>query len=349
MGMCFEGKDDEKLARGWPNVAELVDDGKTDKAAAKAAMKAYGAIDPVHYTVWSRGVLVRLLRATNAALDAKATAYDARQAEMTELAQKAAGDGAPLTAAEAVDALHRMFAKSTEIYPFQTDAFVYGVEAIAGTDAVVDAIAEEIAGAKNKPSNPAIHMAAATGFLLLRASPAAVKRARVALDAALGRVPKKRTSEWGEYADALDLSLHGTAAVRRATASAKWCALDGWRGLIGRPDIEYADDASLVRELVAKAPADASMSVRVAYVGGVATLANLSARKWPARQMPAVVRDFGMIRAPEVVELMLSLVGKSSVKDAPMQWFKDHASYAKPILAKSRSPMAKTVLGQLRA
>jgi len=347
MGICFDPKDDEKLARGWPNVAQLADDGKADKAAAKAAMKAYGAIDPVHYTVWSRNVLVRFLRAGRAALDAKATAYDDRQEEMAELAQKAAGEGASLGAAEAVEALHRLFAKGTEIYPFQTDAFVYGVESIAGTDAVLDAIAEDIAGVKKQPSSPVSHMAAATGFLLLRASPKAAKRARAALDKAVANVPKKRSSEWEDFANALDLSLNGTAAVRRIAAGAKWCSLDGWRGLIGRPDVEYADDATLVREMVAKAKADAPMSVRVAWLGGTETLAGLSARKWPARQMPAVVRDFGMIRAPEVVELMLSLVGKSSVKDAPMQWFKDHASYAKPILAKSRSSMAKTVLGQL--
>jgi hypothetical protein len=340
MGLCFDPKDDEKLARGWPNVAAPIEDAGKDKAAARAAIKAYRAIDPVHYTAWPRSVLARYLRAERAALDAKAATYDARQAEMLELAEKGASEGAPLTSAEAIDALHRMFAKSGEIYPFQTDAFVYGVESIAGTDAVLGAIVEDIDGVKKEPTAAMTHMAAATGFLLLRASPAAAKRARATLEKVHARAKQK-------FENALDLSLHGAAAVRSATAGAKWSSLDGWRGLIGRPAVEYADDAALVRELVAKADADAPMSVRVAYLGGAATLAGLAARKWPARQMPAVVRDFGMIRAPEIVELMLSLVGKTSVKDAPLQWFKSHASYATPILAKSKAPVAKTVLRAL--
>jgi hypothetical protein len=348
MGLCFDPRDDEKLARGWPNVAAPTGDDKSDKAAAKAAMKAYGAIDPVHYTVWPRNVLVRYLRAQRAAIDATARTYDERQAQMLELAETAAGEGAPLSSAEAIAALHCLFSKSDEIYPFQTDACVYGVESIAGTDAVLDALAEEIGGVKKKPSSAMTHMAAATGFLLLRASPAAAKRARATLEKAHARAPTK-TSDWQEFSNALDLSLHGAAAVRRTTAGARWSALDGWRGLIGRPDIEYADDAALVREMVAKADSDAPMSVRVVHLGGAATLAGLAARKWPARQMPAVVRDFGMVRAPEVVELMLSLIGKTSVKDAPLQWFKSHASYATPILAKSKASTARSVLHQLRA
>jgi hypothetical protein len=346
MGICFDPKDDEKLARGWPNLASPIDDDKADKAAAKAAMKAHNACDPVHFTAWPRNVLMRFLRAKRASLDADGD-YDARRAQAAELAEKAVREDAPLSGDEAIEALHRMFAKSDEIYPFQTDAFVYGVESIAGTDAVLGAITEEIDGTKKEPSSAMIHMVAATAFLLLRASPAAAKRARATLEKVHARAPKSPRGEWGEYYQSLDLSLQGAAAVRRTTAGADWSALDGGMGLIGRPDIEYADDAALVREMVAKADDDAPMSVRVAHLGGVATLAGLADRKWPARQMPAVVRDFGMIRAPEIVELMLSLLGKTSVKDAPMKWFETHASYAKPLLAKSKASMAKSVLRQL--
>ncbi len=76
-------------------------------------------------------------------------------------------------------------------------------------------------------------------------------------------------------------------------------------------------------------------------------LALLPTRKWPAVQMPAVVRDLGMIRAPEIVTFMASLVGKSSVKDAPITWLCAHADYARPVLDKSKTDAAKLVLRKL--
>jgi hypothetical protein len=44
---------------------------------------------------------------------------------------------------------------------------------------------------------------------------------------------------------------------------------------------------------------------------------------------------------------MASLVGKSSVKDAPATWLKAHADYARPILVKDKSPAAKLALREL--
>jgi hypothetical protein len=63
--------------------------------------------------------------------------------------------------------------------------------------------------------------------------------------------------------------------------------------------------------------------------------------------MPAVVRDFGMLRAPEVVMFMASLLGKSSVKDASLEWLKSHASYARPILEKAKTDDAKRALREM--
>jgi hypothetical protein len=54
-----------------------------------------------------------------------------------------------------------------------------------------------------------------------------------------------------------------------------------------------------------------------------------------------------MVRAPEVVDFMLSLIGKSAAKDVPMKWFEAHADYARPIVAKSKSPAAKAVASKL--
>jgi hypothetical protein len=99
--------------------------------------------------------------------------------------------------------------------------------------------------------------------------------------------------------------------------------------------------------MVSKADKKLPMCVRLAAIGGSPVRAGLEARKWPARQMPSVVRDFGMIRDPAVAKLMLSLVGKASVKDGPLAWFRAHADYARPLLEKQTSVVAKGVLHQL--
>jgi hypothetical protein len=329
---CFDKKDEEKLARGWPNVMALVDG--SEKTAARSALKAFGAIDPVYFTEWPRQVLPRYLRAKFATPGAQKWSE-----ESNKLAREACGDAAPLAASDAIAGLKRAFVEGDDIYPFQTEGIVYGVETIAGTDAVLDAITALVHGFKGKePSASMINMTATLGFLLLRASPTAAKKARATLEKAHAHK---------SFVEAIDLSLHGVAAVRRSLAGANWAGLDGGMGLIGRPELEYCDDGDVVALQVKKAKSDQPMSVRVAWLGGTETLANLASRKWMARQLPSIVRDFGMIRAPEVVELILSLVGKSSVKDAPITWFRAHADYVKPILAKSKSEIARGVLRQL--
>jgi hypothetical protein len=348
---CFDPRDEEKLARGWPNLIVPIDGDKADKSAvasSRAALKAFRASDPVHFTEWPRKTLMRYLRAKAAVLDAKATSYDKRYAEKVKLAEKACAEDAPLTSEEATATLRRTFAKSDDIYPFQTEGVVYGVETIAGTDAVLDALTTGIdEHAEKQPSATMTNMTATLGFLLLRASPAAAARARATLEKVHGRAGTGLNGELASFIEAIDLAIHGADAVRRTLASSKWVRLDGGIGLIGRPELEYANDTALVCENMAKAKPDQSMSVRVAWLGGSDTLRGLASRKWMARQMPSVVRDFGMFRAPEVAELMLSLIGKSSVKDGPMNWFRAHADYAKSLLAKSKSETAKSVLRQL--
>jgi hypothetical protein len=54
-----------------------------------------------------------------------------------------------------------------------------------------------------------------------------------------------------------------------------------------------------------------------------------------------------MIRAPETVELVLSFLGRSSLKDEPLQWLLEHAEYAAPIVAaaaKAKGPKGALAL-----
>jgi hypothetical protein len=148
-----------------------------------------------------------------------------------------------------------------------------------------------------------------------------------------------------EVFETIDYVTTGSAGVKRTMG--KWVPLQV-QPLYTCASLDFAaDDPEYVREMVAKAEKKEPMSVRVAWIGGPSVLEGLSLRKWPAAQLPSIVRDFGMLRDPEIVTLMLSLVGKSSVKDAPLTWFREHADYARPILENRKDATAKMVLRQL--
>ena len=87
--------------------------------------------------------------------------------------------------------------------------------------------------------------------------------------------------------------------------------------------------------------------MRLAKLGGVSVLEGLVKRKFSSPELVAALRDFGMVRSPEVVELALSLVGKSALKDAPIEWLVAHADYAKPIVQRSKGAAAKAVLARM--
>ncbi len=338
MTLCFRPEDDEKLARGYPNLIEPVDGLNQDKAPAKSAMKWYMASDPIYFTEWPREVLHRILRVF---------ADDAFKPHgvgdtMKALETKGAPDADPLLAA-----IGKMFETGKVNYAFHKRTLVYGTETIAGTDATLMAIANAFASSKWKVPAETLNescrdtLIECAAFLFLRASPKVVKEARekiVPLEPKLAKA-----YEW--CAQTIDCTLHGAAGVKRTITTT--CGLEV--GALGSDaSVELAgDDPNWVREMVAKAKPAEPMSVRVAHIGGPSVLANLSKRKWPAVKMPSIVRDFGMIRDPEIVTFMLSLIGKSSVKDAPLEWFRAHADDAKGILKKTKGDSAKAILRQL--
>jgi hypothetical protein len=350
MGLCFTADDDEKLARGWPYLIVPVDGRKEDKTA-KAAEKAWYASDPIFFTEWPRKTLHRFLHAALPMWkggDARATAA-------------LENDAAP-SADECLSGLRDRFRKGKYKGVFQYRDFVWGVEVIAGTDATLDAIVSEMekvdqpgdSSLTRSPTNTRAAMVEAAAFLLLRASRATAKKARERMERVFA-APRDRTVE--PYFATLDCVLHGREAVKRFSASfPSWSDAQSlvWlevpTGYCAASLDFVADDPSFVREMVVTNPKLHSdgMSVRVAALGGPEVLATLRARKWPAVQMPAVLRDFGMLRSPEVVTVMASLVGKSAMKAAAINWLKGHADYTRPILEKTKSAAAKFALQQLR-
>jgi hypothetical protein len=343
MGLCFEKADEEKLARGWPNLIVPVDGLPQDKRPATAVEKAWRVSDPIYFTEWPRLTLHRFLHGATETVFIQYT--EEHWAAIRAGFQKAE----PPTAKALLDALRRLFREGYDTYQFQERAFVYGTETLAGTDATLATIVDEMVHFDVPKENPGLNhicrasLAETTYFLMLRASPAAVKAARAGLaTAAAFSGPRKG---YDEYFEALDYVANGAAGVKRCMGT--WMSMEV-SALSTGASLEYAaDDPTYVGESVKKADRKDSMSVRVAWIAGPSALEGLEGRKWPAAQLPSIVRDFGMLRDPNVVKLMLSLVGKSSVKDGPLNWFRAHAAYVKPLLAKQTGTAAKAVLRQL--
>jgi hypothetical protein len=343
--LCFTPEQDELLSKGWPRFARFVDGHPHDKSAARHALAWLGASKGLKYDVeWPREVAHRALRLgplfkmkTGTVPQTKLTREDIATAEkagppsIDEVRAKIVGHVASEPGSSAMSDKAR--------------AWFFLAEALIGTDVTLEAIADGLATIQSpKPRDEhapprATDGASVVGFLLLRAKNRKAHVARFKEELKRFRALEKKNELWDGCAAHLDCSLNGAAGVKR------WLA-----GRMYTSFAEYAhDDPDYVLETVASAP-EAPMTVRLVAIAGTAAMKDITKRRWMAAELPSVIRDFGMIRAPETVELVLSLVGKSTAKDAPIRWLEEHADYARPIVeraAKRGNAMAKRVMPRL--
>lgn len=312
----FTSAEDELLARGWPRCIDLVD-GHPDARRPATSAAAYFSSKRWYGAEWPREVAYQVLHGSSSRVS--------KNEAVTLLAGALGGQSDLSTRAQHIADL------------------IYIVERIAGTNETLETIASafEAANTKRVPSPAFVAAPSTLAFLMLRASVAVRAQVRTRLEAQADRIER---AGWEACTRNFGLSLRGAAAVKDLV----------WRKRA--PDLELLDhahdDAEFVRLLAARHPLG-RMSVRAVQIGGLATMVGLSARclhAFPARAFPILMRDFGMVRAPETVDLALSLVGRTHVKDAPIRWLVTHADYTRPIvedLARTGSPLAKTVLRRL--
>lgn len=311
MIQTFTKEQAERLARGWPWMVVPLDDHPHDKKPEKAALKAAAALDPTFYrSEWPRDVLYRRLRTGLGKVDAK------------KLATKG-----PLSADEAADFLTRTIAAANDdhTYPFHVRDFVFGLETIIGSDAALEHVtmAFEKADTKLPPENRGTplhtytktYAAGTIAFLILRASDSARSRLLPRLETQYARFAEaaKTRRDWVWCAEHLDLSLHGSSAVRRAIER---------DGVLNLEHLDYAADASdLVRDEIAKDKKQ-PITVRAAAIAGPSALEGLAARKFPAKTLPFVVRDFAMLRANELEPAMKAWKSKKAVAPIAEAWLR---------------------------
>ena len=291
--LCFTENDDALLAQGWPRQVRLVDGHPHDATAKKRALAWLGRHDATYFSDWPREVAHEVLRAiSKPAPDVK-----------TAVTRTVASFDARAMSQKIID-------------------WVFIAETILGTDETLDAIADGFDGCK-RASDTQAWVAATVGFLLLRASTRRKPKlvSRLAEQQTRFASSAKKTASWRAAADYLDVALGGAAAVKRLMSKREsfyW--------------LEHAhDDPEYVRDRVAQNQKQ-GISVRLVEIAGLDVLKGLTKRSWAAAEYPSTIRDLGMVRAPEVVELALSLIGRPAAKDAPLRWLVSHADYARPIV-----------------
>ncbi|MGC4118960.1 MAG: hypothetical protein QM765_31210 [Myxococcales bacterium] len=343
----FTKADDELLAKGWPHLTRLLDDHRHDHAPEKFALAVVSATEPVYFSDWPREVAYRFLR-TGCVSEFK----DKVGNGLSSKTKAALADPRPVEKAEAGLLLYEAVKSSEEGAEFKVRDFVFAAEAIAGTDAALEAICSGLEDARLKlPKNLADpmhtvfkgHVAGTVGFLLLRASAAAKKKATKRLAAVREKLAATEADAWDLAAINLDVSIEGAAAVKRAFAG-KQADLQL---------VQYAhDDPAFVRRAVTE-DLEQPISLRHVAIGGPRVMEGLANRRFPLAQIPYLMRDFGMVKAPQTVELALALMNKASAKGTPRKWFEEHADYARPFLDKlakgaaEKARSAKTVYQQI--
>jgi hypothetical protein len=341
--ITFTKEEQTLLDRGWPRMIRLVDGHPHDKNPERAVLSWLETTHEDRYqSEWPREVAYRAVR-LGPQFRAKHGTVAPTKIGKNEL-RDAAKSGPP-----SVDEMHALLVK--RVATFSGGAThqrscddVWLAETILGADDTLDAIAEGFEAWK-----PAARLdmwklaykdgvASTIGFLLRRTKTAAMHVRR--LGETLARVRAlhaKNAQAFRMLVGYLDASLHGSAGVARFLGASRHSLI--WA--------EYAyDDPDFVRTCIDECEKADPMFVPVVAIAGAGAMKDITKRKWYAADLPAVMRDFGMIRAPETVELALSLVGRTTAKDAPVKWIASHADYAMPIvekLARKGNTKAKAV------
>lgn len=341
--ITFTEEEQALLDRGWPRMIRLVDGHPHDENPERAVLSWLETTREDRYrSEWPREVAYRAIR-LGPQFRAKHGTVAPTKIGKNEL-RLAAKAGPPSVDETRAILVKRVATFSGGASDQRATDDVYLAETTLGADATLDAIAEGFEawkpGARADPWKNAYKngVASTIGFLLRRSQRAKKHIAR--LDEQLARaraLHAKAPHVWRMLVGYLDASLHASAGVARFLGAHRHSLL--WA--------EYAhDDPAFVRKSVDECEKSAPMFVPVVAIAGPYAMRGITKRKWYAADLPAVMRDFGMIRAPETVELALSLVGRTTVKDAPAKWTASHADYAMPIveaLARKGNAKAKAV------
>ncbi|MDI1443550.1 hypothetical protein [Polyangium sp. 6x1] len=332
-GLGFTAEDDERLARGWPEMRVITDEPVKGKAAVRLASKALDAIEHMLPLVMPRAVAARYLvgysHGPNLFVHPD---YPAENAQRRE-ARDAAVAAPPVVDLEllrtTLRAPHaRGMGDTYRAWRFREVLFLY--EAFLGTEPVARTLTEHLVGEAKRASpwpdllkipnrtNAAMHhLALVLPWLLLRL-PAAVAAALRA-ELATVRKPEDVSDEEPRAFFALLHALANPSAPLHDSAKALRYEL----ALCAGDADEVARGASLGYTLLWY-PARIAWLVGTDIFAGKLTIAV----PWLHR----IAQELLLVRDPGVVRLIAHVATVRTGKTAAATWLRAHGDYARPIL-----------------
>jgi hypothetical protein len=263
-------------------------------------------------------------------------------------------DGSPVSKDEARALVAATIAEDGVTFSAYHETFYYVLEALVGTEAVVDAILDglealppkritnELSNGRDRKTAGAAFL---LGFMFLRLAPASrtarEKRLRALLDRSRELVATAKAKSEGEIVPAIERVLEGWSARSLGTS-----------GYVYSSRFAFAtDDLDRLRTLLADQETIYDfgvLDVRYVYLLGPEIIDAMGKRRPNKANLGWLFDDLGMIQHASIASLFLEYVGKPMAKDRPIRWFREHAAWAKPIVKSMKHANAKAVLGQLQ-
>lgn len=308
MMICHTPEQKKLYERGYPYLVTLVDGHIDDKKPEDSASKVFKDYFGKYHVAWPRLTAAAFVRGGKSS--APVTADEGRAIALAMLAEKSDGNW--------YEDVHKTFV----------------LEALTSTDVVLEAITSALENLpksrwkneKGKDSDTAM-FAYLTGLLLLRSrtAPAFTKR----LEDVYAATVKAKIDE-GEHTirGGLDLALHGNAGAARALAKSHW-QYWYWYLMVDDPAVHLARLADNWKsEWVPEA--------RILYLAGEKLLPIYTTKKAlrQGKRLPHILADFGMFAHDGIFELMVEMIGVKGAAEAPADYFRANAPYARPKLEK---------------
>jgi hypothetical protein len=343
--LCFTRENDERLALGYPHMIELTDEPlDAKKAQAFAAKAAYDTMP--HRVRFPRVAAPHYVRV------ARAQEFQGDRESPPPAA--AFADGSPVSKDEARELVRTTIDADGVTFWAYHETFYFLLEALVGTETVVDAILDglealppkritnELFNGRDRKTAGAAFL---LGFMFLRLPPKAraprEKRLRALLDRSHALLAKTKKKTDGEIVPAIERVLDGWSAPSLSAG-----------GYVYSSRYAFAtDDLDRLRALLAEKETiyDYGMlDVRFVYLLGPEIIDAIGKRRPKKEQLAVMLEDLGMLEHASVASLFLEYVGKPMAKDRPIKWFRAHADWAKPILKSMKNnASAKAVLSQI--
>lgn len=337
----FTPADAARLDRGWPFCITLSDDPADNRKPDAAALKWVESIDPKRSVVWPRALAERVA-GIGPVTQFRKVAH-AGQA-ITARTQRGIDPTRPALDPSALcDALRADVAESHESYAFKVFDVCFAHEALLGVEVALAALLDgldalDVARPRTYLGTPLDFYAkrtfvSAAALMALRASDALRARTRATLTSLMQRI-EAHIEARGRATPVLSWTMvsHRAAwAAFGADAPSHCRGLEGDDALLD--DLLFAPVDPAVVAMRATQNATWPISVRHAWLGGREALRGLHARKPRAVEAPWFLRDFGVLREPEVVDLMAVSLAKPKLAPIAGAWLSAHRDFAAPCLA----------------